>query len=107
MFAIGFAFALYLLNPEQFGATIRRFTPQAAAAPELAGPESTTIAGPTALAPVPLEAGSREPDCVKQLNYLRTTVKLKDFIEDTALSKGDFNHARYMVKNEVPLNGAQ
>ncbi len=71
-------------------------------------PTANEIAAATEPSPAATsdESSTPEADWLARLNYYRELAKLPPVSEDPVLSQGDFNHARYMVKNSVPLNSS-
>jgi uncharacterized protein YkwD len=115
MFAAGFAIAAGLLNRDWLRRTIERVArgsrPAASATARAAGGElaANPVGSPAAAllsSPAPSEEATREPQWLARMNYFRAMADLPAVSEDPLLSKGDFNHARYMVKNNAQPNAS-
>ncbi len=115
MFAAGFAIAAGLLNRDWLSRTIERMargsSPAASATPRAGGGQiaANPVASQAAIplsSPAPIEAVGPEPEWLARINYFRAMVDLPALSEDPLLSKGDFNHARYMVKNNAQPNAS-
>jgi len=69
---------------------------------ESSKPEASPAAvqEPAASAPAVTAApGAAEPEWLKRMNYYRAMVKLPPVVEDAVASKGDLEHATYIVRN--------
>jgi hypothetical protein len=68
-----------------------------------ANPEKTVLPNSVAkIRPTPersLAPGAVEPEWLKRVNYYRAMVKLPPIVEDEESSKGDREHAMYIVRN--------
>jgi hypothetical protein len=60
-----------------------------------ASPEPSVLSTPS-----PKVSAAANPGWLRRVNYYRAMAKLQPVVEDPALSRGDLEHATYLVKNE-------
>ncbi len=105
VFLIAFGATEYRLNREHINEAVRNAASGIAPLPVATAATAIAPTGPIPYAsPAGAEATAAEPGWLTRMNYYRAMVKIAPVTEDPALSIGDLNHARYMVKNRSPMD---
>jgi hypothetical protein len=103
LFIVGFAGVRYRSEIAAVAARLssRQSNPTANPAPSTINPQSVS-AKPEASsvgAEEPAPPMAAQPEWLKRMNYYRAMVKLPLVVEDAVASKGDLEHAMYIVRN--------